>query len=209
MRYLLHYLLIAALAFMQVGCSSTPHTVIDHQVKQETITSFLVAQDRSTMVVVSEQHHFIMTLKEPLRSVMQWPSLHKLSPSFSDFYVDRDQSTKGSYTLKAPLSTLTADERHFLEQRGFRLSRSQTTLSFSAEIQGTRYLAGNVRLPQAASFKQPYTLTIHSVELSQRYGASEIITNSPLAVALDGAVFLVVGTVVLLPAMLLFPESFH
>ena len=50
------------------------------------------------------------------------------------------------------------DERQFLTQRGF--SQQGNTLAYSASIQGLRYLAGNVRVPQTTFFRQPSELTI-------------------------------------------------
>lgn len=208
MRYLLTYLLITVLSFSQIGCSSTPTTVIDSKAKQETISSFLVSPDRSTLVVLGQEHHFVMRLQDPLRSVMQWNSLRKLRPSFGAFAVDLDQSVKGSYTLEAQLTHLTAQERQFLEQHGFRLMKDNNTLSFSSTIQGTRYLAGKVQIPQAARFAQPYKITVYVTERSLKYGVSEEVAMSPLALAVDGVSF-ILFSVALVPAIILFPESFH
>ena len=208
MRYLLHYLLIAVLSLSPIACSNNPTTVIDTKAREETISSFLVTPDRNTLVVVGKKHHFIMNLQEPLRSIMHWKNLHKLTPSFGAFAVDVDQQVQGSYTLQTKVTNLAAPDRQFLEQHGFRLMPDGNTLSFSASIQGKRYLANNLQVPQAARFTKPYSIVVYVTEKTVKYGVTEELAMSPLGLAIDGASFVLLS-VVLLPAVVLFPESFH
>lgn len=205
MRYLITYLLIAILSVSQVACTTTTNTEGFHS-SQVKISSFLVSPDRGTLVVVSQQYHFIMTLQEPLRSIMQWKSLYKLNPSFGTFIVNSDQSVKGSYTLQASLKKLQPDEQRFLKQQGFRLNSDASSLIFSASIQGTRYLAGEVSLSKRSHFTQAYNITM--LESNKSSGSLDSILTTPITVAVDG-VFLILGTAILIPSLLLFPESFR
>lgn len=208
MRYLINYLLITFLSFSQISCSHTPTTALDTKEGRETLSSFLVSPDRATLVVIGQEHHFIMQMQQPLRSIMQWESLYKLNPSFGAFSVDLNQAVTGSYTLEAKLNELQPNERDFLRQHGFRLKPHSTILSFSSHIQGTRYLAGKVQIPQAARFKKPYSVTTYSAEKTLKSGLSSDITQSPLALAVDGVSF-ILFSVALIPAVILFPESFN
>lgn len=200
MRYLINYLLIALLSLSQISCTtSTPIQGSGMSSSQETITSFLITPDRGTLVVVGQQHHFIMSLQEPLRSVLQWKSLHKLKPSFGTFHVDNNQAVNGTYTLQASLSHLQTNERQFLEQHGFRLMSDQTTLSYTAAIKGTRYLAGNVQVPQTAYFTTPYDINVIAPATTSRQ--AENINLTPITLV-AGGVELVLGSIFLVPLVL-------
>ncbi len=193
MRHLLHYLLIAMLSLASVGCAT--HAL--HSSKNastEKINSFLITPDKATLVVAGEQHHFIFPLSEPLKSVLQWSGRTKLTPAFDKFTVNAGQNVSGSYTLQADVGKLTVEEHQFLTQRGFR--QQGNTLAYSASIQGTRYLAGNVRVPQTAFFRQPYELTV--VEPDGVANTAAKIALTPLTLAADGATA-VLGGIVLAP----------
>ncbi|WP_028489990.1 hypothetical protein [Thiothrix lacustris] len=193
MRHLLRYLLIAMLGIASVGCAT--HAL--HATKNtstEKINSFLITPDKATLVVAGEQHHFIFPLNEPLKSVLQWPGRTKLKPTFGKFTVNAGQGVSGSYTLQVDVGTLTVDEHQFLTQRGF--SQQGNMMAYSAAIQGTRYLAGNVRVPQTAFFRQPYELTIIAPDGVADTAAKIALT--PLTLAADG-VTAVLGGIVLAP----------
>lgn len=206
MRYLINYLLIAILSLSQMACTNTSPNTEGMYASQDTISSFLVTPDRGTLVVVGQKHHYIMVLQEPLRSVMQWKSLYKLQPSFGTFRVNYKQAVTGSYTLEANLKNLYSTERQFLEQHGFRLMSDGTTLSFSATVQGTRYLAGEVSLARSAQFAQAYKINL--LTPTNDTARTSDITATPLALAISGTEF-ILGTVILIPSMLLFPDAFH
>jgi hypothetical protein len=193
MRHLLRYLLIAVLSFSAIGCATNAlHS--SKNVSTEKIKSFLITQDKTTLVVAGEQHHFIFPLNEPLKSVLQWSGRTKLNPTFGEFTVNAGQGVSGSYTLQADAGKLTVDEHRFLTQRGF--SQQGNTLAYNASIQGTRYLAGNVRVPQTAFFRQPYDLTVIAPDGVVDTAAKIALT--PLTLAADG-VTMVLGGIVLAP----------
>jgi len=191
MRHLLRYLLIAVLSFATVGCATNAlHS--SKNVSTEKINSFLITQDKSTLVVAGEEHHFIFPLNEPLKSVLQWSGRTKLNPTFDKFTVNAGQGVSGR--LSADVGKLTVEEHQFLTQRGF--SQQGNTLAYSANIQGTRYLAGNVKVPQTAFFRQPYELTVVAPDGVADTAAKIALT--PLTLAADG-VTAVLGGLVLAP----------
>ncbi|WGZ92535.1 MAG: hypothetical protein QJT81_11680 [Candidatus Thiothrix putei] len=193
MRHLLRYILIALLSVASFGCATNAlHS--SKNTSTEKINSFLITPDKATLVVAGEQHHFIFPLNEPLRSVLQWNGRTKLTPTFGKFTVNAGQSVSGSYTLQADVGKLTVDEHQFLTQRGF--SQQGNTLAYSANIQGTRYLAGSVKVPQTAFFRQPYELTIVAPDGVADTAAKIALT--PLTLAADG-VTAVLGGIVLAP----------
>lgn len=193
MRQLLRYLLVAVLSFASFGCA-TQALHSSKNVSTEKIKSFLITQDKATLVVAGEEHHFIFPLNEPLKSVLQWRGRAKLTPTFGEFTVNAGQSVSGNYTLQADLGQLTVDEQQFLTQHGF--SQQGNTLAYSASIQGTCYLAGSVRVPQTAFFRQPYELTVIAPDGVADTAAKIALT--PLTLAADG-VTAVLGGIVLAP----------
>lgn len=193
MRHVIRYLLIAVLSVASFGCA-TQALHSSKNVSTEKINSFLITPDKATLVVAGEAHHFIFPLKEPLKSVLQWNGRAKLNPTFGKFTVDGGQSVSGSYTLQADLGKITVDEQQFLIQQGF--TQQGNALSYHASIQGTRYLAGNVRVPQTAFFRQPYELTVIAPDGVADTAAKIALT--PLTLAADG-VTAVLGGIVLAP----------
>ena len=193
MRHLFRYLLLAVLSFASVGCA-TQALHSSKNVSTEKINSFLITQDKSTLVVAGEEHHFIFPLNEPLKSVLQWNGRTKLNPTFNQFTVNAGQGVSGSYTLSADVGKLTVAEHQFLTQRGF--SQQGNTLTYNANIQGTRYLAGSVKVPQTAFFRQPYELTVVAPDGVVDTAAKIALT--PLTLAADG-VTAVLGGIVLAP----------
>ena len=193
MRHLIRYLLIAVLSFSSVGCAT--HAL--HSGKStstEKINSFLITPDKATLVVAGEQHHFIFPLTEPLSSVLQWHGRAKLTPTFEKFTVDAGQNVNGSYTLQADVGKLTVEEHQFLTQHGF--SQQGNAVTYRDNIQGTRYLAGRVKVPQTAFFRQPYELTVVAPD-----GVADTVAKialTPLTLAADG-VTAVLGGIVLAP----------
>ncbi len=192
-KFILH---LVALLFCvaQFGC--TPFTQNLHSggnsVTHETIKSFLITPDASTLVVAGEQHHFIFPLHEPLKSLLQWQGRAKLNPSFGQFSVSSGQSVAGNYSLSANPAQLTAAEVQFLTQHGFTPNGGE--LSYSADIQGMRYLAGNVKVPQTAIFRHPYQLSI--IAPDEAGDAVVKIALTPLTLLADGVLTLAAAPLV-------------
>lgn len=193
--YLFRYLLILAMAISQVSCATRAlHSGRTSQ--HENITSFMITPDAGTLVVAGDRHHFIFPLQEPLRSLLQWPGRKQLKPVFDTFRVTSGQSISGRYTLTANLSQLDMAEARFLTQRGFSRMADGVTLRYQASIRGTRYLAGNVKVPQTGYFRQPYQLTVTSPDGVGNTAVKLALT--PLTLAADG-VTAVLGGIVLAP----------
>lgn len=197
MRKLIQLLMITVMCTVQFGCAtSAMHSQTTVQ-GTEKIRSFLVTEDRNTLVIAGESHHFIFPLGEPLRSVLLWKGRGKIEPAFRNFEVDNNQTITGEYTLRVDLAQLSAEEQQFLRQKGFKASGKR--LEYSASIRGTRYLASNVKVPQTAYFPRPYPITIKQPEGNLDKAAKIAVT--PLTLAVDG-----VG--VLLGGLLLTPVGF-
>ncbi|MDD5393523.1 MAG: hypothetical protein PHE17_10945 [Thiothrix sp.] len=195
MRLLLRILLIVLLGIALFGCA-TQALHSNKSSSTEKIKSFLVTQDAATLVVAGEEHHFIFPLGEPLKSLLQWQGRNKLTPTFGTFSVNAGQTVTGNYTLQSNLAQLSATEKRFLTQRGFKAGNNTSVLEYSATIQGTRYLAGDVKVPQTAYFHQPYRVSIIAPDDAADTAAKIALT--PLALAADG-VTAVLGGIVLAP----------
>jgi hypothetical protein len=189
MRKLVQTLLLAVLCLSQFSCA-TQALYRDSSVNgTEKIRSFLVTEDRHTLVIAGESHHFIFPLGEPLRSVLMWNGRDKLEPTFRNFIVDNNQTITGEYTLRADLARLSAQDQQFLRQKGFQVSGNG--LEYSSSIRGTRYLASHVKLPQTAYFPHPYMINIQQPESDFDKAAKIAVT--PVTLAVDGVGVLLGG----------------
>lgn len=189
-------MLVMLLCLAQLGCATYALHSQTTSTGSEKINSFLITQDAQTLIIAGEEHHFIFPLGQPLKTLLTWQSRAKLEPSFGDFRVDAGQRISGSYTLQANLAQLTASEQAFLRQQGFKPNSTGDQLEYSATINGTRYLAGDVKVPQTAYFRQPYTLQVTEPEgAGAKLGK---VALTPVTLAVDG-VSAVLGGVVLMP----------
>lgn len=203
MRKLMHTLLALVLCLTQFACATNALYAHNTVSRPENINSFLITEDGHTLVIAGDEHHFIFPLGEPLKSLLTWKGRGKLEPSFANFKVNSGQAITGNYTLQADPSQLSAEEQQFLRQRGF-ANASDGKLAYTSDIRGTRYLAGSVKLPQAARFRKPYTLTVQEPEGAPEQLAKLAVT--PVTLAMDG-VTTVVGGVMLLPLLMLMPPD--
>lgn len=195
---LFRYLLIFILAISNTSCTTTQALHNNRSTHTEKIKSFLIAQDKRTLAIAGEEYHFIFPLNEPLKSALEWPERGKLNPTFGDFTATANQKIKGSYQLGANISQLSAQEQQFLISHGFR--RQGDLLVHDATIQGTYYRAGNVKLPQTAYFRQPYTVTVIFPDSPADTAVKAALT--PLALAADG-ITVVLGSIVYIPIWLI------
>ncbi|QQZ28862.1 hypothetical protein HMY34_08905 [Thiothrix subterranea] len=190
MRTILHYFLILAITITTSSCAT--HALHSSKnVSTEKIKSFLITQNKSTLVVAGERYHFIFPLNDPLTSILEWSGRTKLNPTFSEFTVDSSQKVNGAYILEANIDQLNTSEQQFLVAHGF--SRQGTTLTHKASIQGTRYLAGNVNVPQTAFFRQPYAITLVLPDGVADTAAKAALT--PLTLAADGVTLALAGII--------------
>ncbi len=198
MQRLSVFSLIVWLCLSLSGCVTNAMFEQKNMHTTEKIKSFLITPDRNTLVVAGEEHHFIFPLAEPLRSLLLWPGRAKLKPTFHAFSVDEKQRIEGSFTLYANASQLTANEKQFLLKQGFTAPNNPAGdySYWVPSLKGTRYLAGDVKVPQTAYFGQPYTLEIEEPEGAVNTLAKIAVT--PLTLAVDG-VNVILGGVVLAP----------
>lgn len=197
MRKLFQVLFVTIMCAVQFACATNAMHSQTTVRGTERIRSFLVTEDRNTLVIAGESHHFIFPLNEPLRSVLLWKGRGKIEPAFRNFEVDNTQTITGEYTLRANLSRLSAEEQQFLRQKGFKAAGER--LEYTSTITGTRYLASNVKVPQTAYFPRPYPITIKQPEGDLDKAAK--IAATPITLAVDG-----VG--ILLGGLLLTPVGF-
>lgn len=184
------------LCLTQFGCATQALYNQTTSTRSEEIKSFLITQDGQNLIIVSEEHHFIFTLEEPLKSLLTWQGRAKLEPSFGEFTLEEGQKISGSYTLQAKLTQLTSSEQTFLRQHDFKLNNTSDQLEYYARIEGKRYLAGYVKVSQTAYFKHPYTIQITAPEdAGMKLGK---IALTPITLAVDG-VTAILGGVVLMP----------
>ena len=188
--------LVILLCVAQFGCATQALHRQTTTTRSENLKSFLITQDAQTLIIAGEEHHFIFPLGQPLKTLLTWQGRAKLTPSFQNFEVDKGQTISGYYTLQAQITQLDTTEQAFLRQQGFKPNAAGDQLAYSADIKGTRYLAGSVKVPQTAYFRQPYRIDVTEPE-----GAGEAIGKlalTPVTLAVDG-VSMVLGGVVLIP----------
>lgn len=192
MRKLTHTLLALMLCLTQFACATHALHSSNSVSRTENINSFLITEDGHTLIIAGDEHHFIFPLGEPLKSLLTWPGRGKLQPSFTNFEVNAGQSIQGHYTLSVDLAQVTAAEQQFLHQQGF-APAGYGKLAYEADIKGTRYFAGSVRVPQTARFRQPYPLKVREPEGAPEQLAKLALT--PVTLAVDGVTVLLGGAV--------------
>ena len=190
--------LVVLLCLAQVGCATQALHRQTTTEGSEEIKSFLITQDGQKLIIAGEEHHFIFPLEQPLKSLLTWQGRAKLTPSFDDFNIEEGQKIHGYYTLQAKIAQLTDSEQTFLRQHSFKPNNTGDQLEYSSSIDGTRYLAGHVKVPQTAYFQHPYTIKITEPEGPEAKIGKIALT--PITLAVDG-VTAVLGGVVLMPLL--------
>lgn len=180
-------LFIIFISLSQFSCAT--QALHDYQsTSTDQLQSFLLAQDGSLLVVAGRQYHFMFSLDEPLRSILKWQKRGMIQPKFDTIEVSSNQKIVSRFQFSVADQPLNAADRSFLKQHRFYLDG--VNWQYSDSLKGTRYAAGNVKLPKAVLFNKPFT-----IKMQEPDGLPETVMKvalTPLTVTAD-AVMVTVG----------------
>lgn len=182
-------LFIIFLCISQFSCAT--QALHDYKsTSTDQLKSFLLAQDGSLLVVAGSQYHFMFSLNEPLRSILTWQKRALIQPKFDTILVSANQKIESSFRFSVADKSLNAADRTFLKQHQFYLESG--TWQYNDSLKGTRYAAGNVKLPQAVLFDKPFTIKMQEPDGLPETAMKVALT--PLTVTAD-AVMVTVGLI--------------
>jgi hypothetical protein len=155
----------------------------------EAISTFLITADGKQLIVVGKNHHYFFTADDTLKFILTWSEKKRIKAAFSDFIIDDDQNVSGSYSLTIDTTQdLPPETRDLLISKGFTSNPSKSQLLYHHTIQGTRYFAGDFKLPVPLELNQKYMITMHEdYDNGSSTDIMERILLTPLTIALDGA----------------------
>lgn len=182
-------LLIVFICLSQFSCAT--QALHDYQsTSTDQLKSFLLAQDGSLLVVAGSQYHFMFSLNEPLRSILKWQKRGLIQPKFDTIEVSANQKITSSFRFSVADKDLNATDRSFLKQHQFYLEG--VNWQYNDSLKGTRYAAGNVKLPQAVLFNKAFTIKMQEPDGLPETAMKVALT--PLTVTAD-AVMITVGLI--------------
>jgi hypothetical protein len=182
-------LFIIFLCISQFSCAT--QALHDYKsTSTDQLKSFLLAQDGSLLIVAGGKYHFMFSLNEPLRSILTWQKRALIQPKFDTILVSANQKIESSFRFSVADKSLNAADRTFLKQHQFYLESG--TWQYNDSLKGTRYAAGNVKLPQAVLFDKPFTIKMQEPDGLPETAMKVALT--PLTVTAD-AVMVTVGLI--------------
>ena len=182
-------LLIVFICLSQFSCAT--QALHDYQsTSTDQLKSFLLTQDGSLLVVAGSQYHFMFSLNEPLRSILKWQKRGLIQPKFDTIEVSANQKITSSFRFSVADKDLNATDRSFLKQHQFYLEG--VNWQYNDSLKGTRYAAGNVKLPQAVLFNKAFTIKMQEPDGLPETAMKVALT--PLTVTAD-AVMITVGLI--------------
>lgn len=185
-------LIALLLCLAQLGCV-TLYWMLDGY-SQDTIRSFTVTGDGSELVVLGDSNHYFFPASSALLKVLTWEGRKLLQADLGySFSADRDKVT-GTLNLSVKAASLDDAQRAFLLQAGFREEEyAPKMLQKRFDLEGRRYSAAGVHVPDDIAFAQPYEVYVLEVTPPEMFAAKLLAT--PVTVAADGA--LIVGGIAL------------
>lgn len=188
--------LLIAFCFLIFGGACFTPALYDKPAEQtrhfvEKINTFLITQDGKNMIVAGNQHHYIFNPNDTLKFILGWSERKRVKVTFDNFTINSDQSVVGSYQLRIDnADNLPKETIAQLTAKGFTRSASLPLfLTYYGQIQGTRYLADNFKMPAAMQFSQTYSINMIENQPSATEAIKRILLT-PLAVAADGLLIL-------------------
>jgi hypothetical protein len=189
MQRFLQRLFIIFLCISQFSCAT--QALHDYKsTSTDQLKSFLLAQDGSLLVVAGSQYHFMFSLNEPLRSILKWQKRGLIQPKFDTIEVSANQKITSRFRFSVADKDLNATDRSFLKQHQFYLEG--VNWQYNDSLKGTRYAAGNVKLPQAVLFNKAFTIKMQEPDGLPETAMKVALT--PLTVTAD-AVMITVGLI--------------
>lgn len=175
------------LCLAQLGCITS--SWMEDQYSTDTIRSFTVTGDGSELVVLGDKYHYFFPSSSALLKLLTWEGRALLEANLNHTFSADGDKVKGALYLSARGASLDAAQRAFLLRAGFRELEAQKMLYESVDLEGRRYSAVGVQVPDDVAFARPYEVEIREVTPPGKYAAKLLAT--PVTVAADGA--LIVG----------------
>lgn len=180
-------LIALLLCLAQLGCVTS--SWMEDQYSKDTIRSFTVTGDGSELVVLGDKYHYFFPSSSALLKLLTWEGRALLEANLNHTFSADGDKVKGALYLSARVASLDAAQRAFLLRAGFREVETQGMLYERVDLEGRRYSAVGVQVPDDVAFARPYEVEIREVTPPGKYAAKLLAT--PVTVAADGA--LIVG----------------
>jgi len=167
-------------SFLLSSCTSQMWETPEYK---ESISSFLIDENKENIVVLGKTYHYIFKLYPALREVISNGGHLPTKASFYKFHVDNDQNITGRLTLNVDgnISRGAVDK---LKRLGFSKSEHRNEYFLIKKMHGIRYQANpDIRI----SGKFNYNYEIEVTEDFSSLGKVTRIAASPVTVAADGA----------------------
>jgi hypothetical protein len=151
---------------------------------KETISSVLITQDNSVLVVIGEKYHYVIDDFGNLPLLIKSPLHKKMEAGFDEFSVESDNRFSGelSIAIKEP----TPEEYSEALKLGFAKKYGKLRLTF--ELSGTRYSRDNFVPSNKYQLNNQYTVLVSQPEGVVRKALK--VAATPVTVALDGTLLL-------------------
>lgn len=189
----------------------------------ESVSSFLITQDQQQLVVVGQQHHYIVPLDDVLKSILFWSGRSKIQISNLNVKVGKNNIITGCYTLHQRDDTVfTPAEIEYFQMKMHSIPKFEICSNYQGEeikVQneqfakkiiysgglkgGKVYEVGQLKMPKGQYFNEPYKLRVDYDYLDDYIPE---VLNTPLTVAVDGGV--AIGAIKANPIDLLFVSNF-
>lgn len=155
---------------------------------QEVVTSFLITEDKSKLVLLGEKYHYIFDADVSMVKILNSSCLPLISVYFTDLRVKKDNRITGNFTLTLA-SSATDEQKKSAMDVGFAYDGEKLFMEMSGKLDGIRYSAtGFAGVPLSYRTNGPYYLDI--VEETAELNIAGKILLTPIAVLADGVLVL-------------------
>lgn len=163
----------------------------------ESISSILISEDGSKLVVVGDSHHYIFDAPEILVKSLKSDFHRSVAATIQAFSVDGTGKTRGKVMLTIGVKAAEQDKLAALEAgyRKFTYSDQRYACEYEVDLVGMRYRSNGIQ-PSLASqrLNKTYTVSVVAEQSSGEKAARALLT--PVTVAADGV--LLIGAIPLL-----------
>ena len=188
-------LILLTLSFLLFGGACFTPLVYKNKSQhyQEEISSFLITKDGKKLIVIGKEYHYIFPADETLKFIASWSNKTQVRALFSSFKIKTDQTLSGSYTFNIGDKDypLTSEITTLLETKGFKPHIGlKNMMTHKGQLQGTRYLIGEVEIPQTMKLRKTYQISMIEAQVLSASEVTKRILLTPLALSADGVIIL-------------------
>ncbi len=152
---------------------------------KEIVSSVLVTDDGTQLVVMTPRFHYIFNIPAPLLAALKGSFHPYIQATFSDFHVEITQGTSGTVSL----SVLSAPEEAITEAIAVGFTKTPSGAQFVTTLHGVRYSAGDVHA--TAQYKLNRTYEIQVEDDLQNYSKPSPITMTAGYLTIGGILLVV------------------